>query len=46
MSIEKESLNALNIVFKEKNTLCPVYTKVFSFAGMLFFNSNLQQKTN
>lgn len=25
---------------------CNVHTKIFSFARMLFFNSNLHQKTN
>jgi hypothetical protein len=26
--------------------MCNVNTKIFSFAGLFFFNSNLQQKTN
>ena len=32
--------------FCERRGLCNLNTKIFSFAGLPFFNSNLQLKTN
>lgn len=32
--------------FCKLSTLCNLNTKIFSFAGIPFFNSNLQRKTN